>query len=439
MLSWMMLGLNSFISASQTIQANSLLQPRESNTLLCQARLDVSDSEIVDLIRALNCRLRERILFAYVRVFVVEVPDGQEQSISSHLKRSGCFEIVQANYFLSKQSMNLTAGTDSNYSMNSQDQSFRQSMRVASAHKVATGKGVKIAVIDTGVANIPPLRTTVKARLDSYRSCGLAMDVLRQNDLVDHGTSVASLLAANQPRPLVEREGSAFPSGVAPNCEICSIDATDRVGIATDLSLIKAILAAQDMGAKIVHIGFNAPSPFSLSSAFAHPIFAQLADHFFSGGGLIFVPSGNFSKLGRRSLLFEERSNSVIVVGGLGKDAELADYSAAGNSITFTAPSEGICTISRAGFAVSRYGTSYASAVVAGLAALAWSAGPTLSNEEILKILIMSTVKHGPDELTGFGTPDALRSVNLAKASFNFTMAATRDLPKFNSRGLLPA
>lgn len=102
MLSWMLNGIGSLISIPQSLQITPPAQARQANTLLCQARLDVPDSRILETIEVLACKVRERLLFAYVRVFVIEVPDGQEQHVTNELKKSECFELIQANYFLSK-------------------------------------------------------------------------------------------------------------------------------------------------------------------------------------------------------------------------------------------------------------------------------------------------------------------------------------------------
>ncbi|WP_313557980.1 S8 family serine peptidase, partial [Miniimonas arenae] len=82
------------------------------------------------------------------------------------------------------------------------------------AHRIATGAGVRVAVIDSGVAPVAHLRGALAIGTDVVG--GEGADATGQTDLTGHGTVVATMVAA---RPL---EGSGLV-GVAPGAQILPV------------------------------------------------------------------------------------------------------------------------------------------------------------------------------------------------------------------------
>lgn len=119
----------------------------------------------------------------------------------------------------------------------------------ARLHSFATGAGVKVAVIDTGVAAHPQLRVTPGADFVTPEE----PDPLRDCDL--HGTVVAGVIAGKD-------------LGVAPDAEIYSIrqtsshyrtpapenEAAEGVGSGTLASLAAAIEDAVNAGAQVINV-----------------------------------------------------------------------------------------------------------------------------------------------------------------------------------------
>lgn len=118
------------------------------------------------------------------------------------------------------------------------------------AHRIATGAGVRVAVIDSGVAPVAHLRGALAIGTDVVG--GEGADATGQTDLTGHGTVVATMVAA---RPL---EGSGLV-GVAPGAQILPVrawyaddDAAQRDGTApTPQSLAAGLRAAVALGADI--------------------------------------------------------------------------------------------------------------------------------------------------------------------------------------------
>ncbi|MFJ2477812.1 S8 family serine peptidase [Streptomyces sp. NPDC087659] len=101
---------------------------------------------------------------------------------------------------------------------------------------VATGDGVTVAVVDTGVSSTA---ATLKGRVTALGAAG--------NDCVGHGTFVAGLIAAGFV------PGVRF-AGVAPRARILGVRGTDERGAATSSSVADGIREAADAGADVIQV-----------------------------------------------------------------------------------------------------------------------------------------------------------------------------------------
>jgi serine protease AprX len=95
-----------------------------------------------------------------------------------------------------------------------------------------TGTGVGVAVIDSGIADVPALRGRVLASADFTDRRGRAIDAY------GHGTHVAGIIAA------AGRHGAA--SGVAPGAHLVNLKVLDEHGDGTVADVIEAIDWAVD-------------------------------------------------------------------------------------------------------------------------------------------------------------------------------------------------
>ena len=144
-------------------------------------------------------------------------------------------------------------------------------------------------------------------------------------------------------------------------------------------------------------------------------------------GMLLVIAMGNDGTKAWRYLSTPADADSILSVGAVNKDGEIAMFSSYGPSADgrvkpeVCAMGEGTSLISPANNTViTSNGTSFACPLIAGMAACLWSALPEASNMEIREMIIRSCDRYDlPHEQYGYGIPNAWEA---------YTMATT-DLP----------
>ncbi|MFI1831079.1 S8 family serine peptidase [Streptomyces sp. NPDC020412] len=240
--------------------------------------------------------------------------------------------------------------------------------------KVSTGKGVKVAVIDTGVnPTTPSLQGQVLDGLDASGAKGEETD-----DYDGHGTTMAELIAGTG-------KGGGI-RGLAPGAKIVPMRIAD-----TDLqnrektnaqATIDAIRAAADSDVKIISMSFS--SDFSSRSERAAVEYAA------EKGKLFFAAAGNNAKEGNKPQ-FPAAYPDVVGVASADSKGTVAEYSQHGDNVDLTAPGRGMpswCDKSFKAYCDGDGGTSSATAIASASAALVWSAHPDWTANQVLRALI---------------------------------------------------
>lgn len=227
-----------------------------------------------------------------------------------------------------------------------------------------------------------------------------------QTDVQGHGTFVATTAAASF-------NNGYETAGVAPSATVYPIQIANSSGNADDISMMAGLLNAPEAGCKIVNISYGSAPPTGLTNAAAHaPLHAYMKDFHDNHNGLIFISSGNNGA-------FDPNPPQpyLNVISAIAPTFSLTSFSNWGPSVTFTAPGQSIVCSSRDGSVSTVRGTSFSSPIVASIAALVWSANPSLSNNQVEWILRASCLRAGSSPTTlfyGYGLPDASRAVSLA-------------------------
>ena len=147
-----------------------------------------------------------------------------------------------------------------------------------------TGKGIGVAVIDSGVANVPELRGRIAASMDFTNARGQALDYY------GHGTHVAGIIAA------AGQNVNDDTRGVAPGAHIINLKVLDAKGKGYVSNVIAAIDWAianrQKFGIRILNLSLGAPV---LQSCADDPL-CQAVERAHRAGLVVVASAGNFGK-----------------------------------------------------------------------------------------------------------------------------------------------
>lgn len=266
----------------------------------------------------------------------------------------------------------------------------------------ATGAGITIATIDTGVdVNHPDLKNNL---VEGYNAITGKTGLSAVQDNNGHGTHVAGIAAAG-----LNGEGIV---GVAYQAKIMPIKAMDRSGEGTDDIVADGIIWAVDHGARIINLSFGSSEETN--------ILRDAIQYAQAKGALLIAAAGNKDASNSyASITFPAAEPGVLAVTATNSEDQLASFSLTGPQAGLAAPGVNIFSDywqNRSGYATAD-GTSMASPFVAGVAALVWGLYPELTAEEV-KILLENSALDigapGRDSNYGFGRVNAYWAVRFA-------------------------
>lgn len=297
---------------------------------------------------------------------------------------------------------------------------------VTKAWEISKGAGVKVAVIDSGVdASHPDLKGAVAGGYDAS-GAGSANGQKGIGAEPEHGTLVASMLAGrgHQRPPAPAPSSSASPSasptpdpalkgadgiiGVAPEAELLSVStwlgSENPAGKSDQDQIPEAVRWAVDNGARVINISLGSTSPQWPQSWDAAFLYAEQKD-------VVIVAAAGNRVGGNVQVGAPATIPGVLTVAGLDRNGVASvDSSSQGISIGVAAPAEDLVGGLPGGGYAEWAGTSGATPIVAGIAALIRSEWPDMTAEQVIN-RIVSTAKDagapGKDPLYGFGVMDA--------------------------------
>lgn len=284
----------------------------------------------------------------------------------------------------------------------------------------STGRGVTVAVVDTGVAceDRPPFsRGTDLAQTWCLPGFSIIDSKPGGSDDNGHGTHVAGTIAQST-------NNGVGGAGVAFHARLLPVKVLDARGSGTTIQVADGIRFAADSGAHVINL--------SLGGARASRIMQDAIAYARSKGAVVVAAAGNNGRYVEYPAAFD----GVIAVSATDATDALAKFSSRGKQVDLAAPGvqvlqQTICDggKNRCEQFATLSGTSMASPHVAGAAALLMSAGVTdpVAVERILKDsarLPQGADKNGP--LYGAGILDvgaALPSTVLSYALVRLALA----------------
>jgi type VII secretion-associated serine protease mycosin len=263
------------------------------------------------------------------------------------------------------------------------------------------GKGVRVAVIDTGVDDKnPQLAGAVdKAAGRDYLTKGKGGDPT--DDQVGHGTKVAGIIAA---RP---HKGTGFV-GVAPKATVIPIRQNDADNSGNSDTMAQAITYAVAQGADVINISQDTTKPLSGTSALAEAV-RKAIEH----NVVVVASAGNDGLDGKVKNTYPAAFQGVLAVASSDRNNERASFSQAGTFVGVAAPGVDIVSTVPGGGQCTDNGTSFSAPFVAGVAALLKEKHPDWTTAQIVTQIEQTAERsvNGHDNFVGWGVVDPVRAV----------------------------
>ncbi|WP_149263565.1 S8 family serine peptidase [Actinomadura sp. K4S16] len=286
------------------------------------------------------------------------------------------------------------------------------------AWKVTKGAGVTVGVVDSGVDPAQPdLRGKVTVGPNMLARIDAGTTPARL-----HGTGMASLIAGHGHGP----GGGSGVIGMAPQARILAVRAIGepedasyarfRTSGSSDAAVARGIRYAADHGADVINL--------SLGSREEQPAEREAVGYAVGKGVVVVSAVGNDGDEDRlldgdgfAPYSYPASYPGVIAVAATQPGHVRAPFSNRNYSVLLSAPGAGLPVAGPGGRYFTSAGTSDASAVVSGIAALIRAKHPRMAPALVSQALIQST-RHGPpgkyDPEIGFGEVHAARALSAA-------------------------
>lgn len=255
--------------------------------------------------------------------------------------------------------------------------------------KGLTGRGVKVAVIDTGIdLNHPDLEVAGGVSFVNYTNS--------YQDDHGHGSHVAGIIAA--------KNNSYGILGIAPNVELYAVKALDQNRQGPIENIVNGIYWAIENHMDIIHL--------SWSTSEYHEGLEQAVKQAYDAGILLVGSAGNLGTANGvgQTVRYPAKFEQVIAVAAIDQTGNRAAFSSTGEEVEVAAPGVYIYSCTIGSSYASDSGTSQAAPHVTGVLALLKEAFPQASNEELRQKLRELTIDVGPigkDPYFGYGIVQA--------------------------------
>jgi hypothetical protein len=259
-------------------------------------------------------------------------------------------------------------------------------LHLVDAHRLATGDGVLVAVIDSGIDDAhPDLAGAIAAKFDT-----LATDEKPHT----HGTEMAGAIASH---------GRLL--GVAPRARLLAVRAFGASAggeESTTFRILRGLDWAAGQNARIINMSFAGPADPALQDALAKA---------HKKGIVLIAAAGNAGP--KSPPLYPAADPHVIAVTATDADDKVFAQANRGAYIAVAAPGVDVLVPAPEANVALTTGTSVAAAHVSGLVALLMEVKPSLKPDDVRKILMSSAKSLGAKTRgeAGAGLADALAAV----------------------------
>ncbi len=369
----------------------------EFQSIVLDFREDVPAAEITNQLSAIakQYNVTPQLNSEFSEADNVYVVDGDRQLLNA-LKKSKLSketEFIEPNYVYSA----FDVPNDPEYSQ----QWNLRSINVESAWDETKGSGITVAVIDTGISQVPDLKDT-----KFVKGYDFVNDRIEAFDDAGHGTHVAGTIAQST-------NNNYGVAGIAYEASLMPLKVLSAQGGGTVADIAEAIRYAADNDADVINMSLGGPGESKLME--------EAIDYAHNKGVFLVAAAGNSNQ---NAASYPARYPHVIGVAALDSANVKAPYSNFGAGVDISAPGgseagkilqETIDPQTGQATFSDYQGTSMAAPHVAGVAALVKASG-IKEPDEVLRVLKQSArvVKEDPLNHFGAGHLDAAAAVKLA-------------------------
>ncbi|MDI3407197.1 type VII secretion-associated serine protease mycosin [Streptomyces cavernicola] len=268
----------------------------------------------------------------------------------------------------------------------------------------ATGKGVTVAVIDTGVDDD---NKQLAGQMASKGKDFVGGRADGTQDLQGHGTKVAGIIAAKK----VPNSGFM---GLAPDAKILPIRYTGAAGKNGKVkngnsdTMVAAINYAVEQRVQIINISSDTQGrrdPEALRIAIQEAVDA---------GIIVVAAAGNAGVDGLSKKTYPASYDGVVAVAASDRNDERAFFSQAGDFVDIAAPGVDMVSTVPKGGQCTDQGTSFAAPYVAGVAALMKDRYPEWNSKQIIARMQETAQRPTaePNRYVGWGVVDPLAALS---------------------------
>ncbi len=255
-------------------------------------------------------------------------------------------------------------------------------MHLPEAHRLATGRGVRVAVIDSLIdVDHPDIQGAVTERFDALEGASAEPQ--------SHGTGMASAIA-----------GRRRIDGVAPDVTILAVRVFRDGARASGLDILAGIDWSAAQKARVINMSFAGPPD---------PLMARMLAAAAQRGIVLIAAAGNDGP--QSAPLFPAADDHVIAVSAIDDQARIYPMANRGAYIALAAPGVDVLVAAPRGAYDLSTGTSVACAEVSGIAALVLEERPALDGPALRRLLRASAHALPGVSEAGAGVADAEAAV----------------------------
>ncbi len=268
---------------------------------------------------------------------------------------------------------------------------FLDYLQIAKVHKISTGAGITVALADTGTYPHRDFINNIITGVDLISG-------IKGGEKIDkdgHGTEMAGLIAGHG------HDSAAGVIGIAPQSRILPVKVAEASSRPSKLAI--GIERSATLGAEVINVSAGtAPSKELLDAV------STAAQN----DSVIIASSGN--EFNASQIAYPAALSGVLAVGAIDQEGNIAHFSTSGKNLGICAPGVDIVTTALDNKYSKVQGTSAATAIASGAAALVRARFPELSAPEVIHRLTATATDIGPpgrDDQCGYGVLNIVKAL----------------------------